>query len=243
MKSEVLKELPAKQRNDLFVELTATEKKEYQKLLKEMFGHWKSEGKPSVKHMPKLQGFLIEKKLPRLFELIDEFLDNDKPILIFCNYIEPLKKILAQYGDKAAILTGSMKKEDRQVTIERLSTGQAKIGLFSLTAGAMGIDGLQHQIDTVVFLNCDWIPANHEQAEDRTHRIGQKGQVQVYYMLCEDSIDEYMREILVEKQKVADMIVDGRLVTPVSQKSYFKEFVKKINMAYNSQFDSESVEE
>ena len=243
MKSEVLKELPAKQRNDLFVELTASEKKEYQKLLKEMFGHWKSEGKPSVKHMPKLQGFLIEKKLPRLFEMIDEFLDNDKPILIFCNYIEPLKKILAQYGDKAAILTGSMKKEDRQVTIDRLSTGQAKIGLFSLTAGAMGIDGLQHQIDTVVFLNCDWIPANHEQAEDRTHRIGQKGQVQVYYMLCVDSIDEYMREILVEKQKVADMIVDGRLVTPVSQKSYFKEFVKKINMAYNSQFDSESVEE
>lgn len=242
-KSEVLTDLPQKQRNDLYVELTQSEQKEYKTLLQEMFGHWRMDGKPSVKHMPKLQGFLIEKKLPRLYEMIDEFLDNDKPLLIFCNYIDPLKQILKKYGTAAAILTGSMKKEDRQITIEKLSTGQAKIGLFSLTAGAMGIDGLQHQIDTVVFLNCDWIPANHEQAEDRTHRIGQKSQVQVYYMLCVDTIDEYMREILQEKQAIADMIVDGGLVTPAQQKSYFKEFVKKINMIYREEFAIESSEE
>lgn len=242
MKSEVLKELPAKQRNDLFVELTPSERKDYQKLLKEMFGHWKMEGKPSVKHMPALHGFLIEKKLPRLYEMIDEFLDNDKPILIFCNYLDPLKKILKKYGSQAAMLSGAMKKEERQETIDKLSTGKAKIGLFSLTAGGMGIDGLQHQIDTVVFLNCDWVPANHEQAEDRTHRIGQKSQVQVYYMLCVDTIDEYMREILQEKQAVADLIVDGKIVTPVQQKSYFKEFVKRLNLAYKQDFDEESSE-
>lgn len=242
-KSQVLTELPAKQRNDLYVELTKDERKEYNELLRELFGKWKMDGKPSVKHMPKLQGFLIEKKLPRLMEMIDEFLDNDKPILIFSNYIAPLKFLLDHYGNTAALLTGEMSRDERQETIDKLVSGQAKIGLFSLLAAGMGIDGLQHKIDTVVFLNMDYVPANHEQAEDRTHRIGQKSQVQVYYMICDGTMDEYMRDILKEKQEVADIIVDGALVTPEKSKSYFKEFVKRLNTAYNEQFEVENVSE
>jgi SWI/SNF-related matrix-associated actin-dependent regulator 1 of chromatin subfamily A len=242
-KEQVLKELPPKQRNDLYVELSSDERKEYNKLLKELFGKWREAGRPSVQHMPKLQGFLIDKKIPRLIEMIDEYLDNDKPILIFSCYIAPLQRLLEHYGDKAAILTGSMKKEDRQVSIDRLSKGQAKIGLFSLRAAGMGIDGLQHVIDTVVFTDMGWLPAEHEQAEDRTHRIGQTHQVQSYYMICDGTIDEHMRDILKEKQAVADMIVDGALITPERNKSMFKEFVRRINIDTKQNFDIENVEE
>lgn len=242
-KDQVLKELPKKQRNDLYVELTKEEKTQYNKLLKEMFGKWKMEGKPSVQHMPKLQGFLIEKKLPRLVEMIDEFLDNDRSILIFSCYLAPLKFLTEHYGDKAALLTGEMKKEERQNSIDRLTRGDAKVGLFSLRAAGMGIDGLQKVIDTVVFLDMDWVPANHEQAEDRTHRIGQTNPVQAYYMVCDGTIDEYMRDLLKEKQEVADMIVDGALVTPDRNKSMFKEFVRRINTAYTEEFDIENVVE
>jgi SWI/SNF-related matrix-associated actin-dependent regulator 1 of chromatin subfamily A len=231
-KSEILTELPAKQRNDLYVELTKAEQKEYKELVREIFGRWKIE-KPTIGHMPKLQGFLIDKKIPRLMEMVDEFLDNDKPILIFSNYLKPLKFLAEHYGDKSAILTGEMNRTDRQAAIDRLTSGEAKVGLFSLTAAGMGIDGLQHKIDTVVFLNMDWVPANHEQAEDRTHRIGQMGQVQVYYMMCADTIDEYMRDILKEKQAIADLVVDGALITPDRQKSFFKEFVKRVSLAFN----------
>jgi SWI/SNF-related matrix-associated actin-dependent regulator 1 of chromatin subfamily A len=240
-KDQILTELPAKQRNDLYVELTKAEQKEYKELLREIFGRWRVE-KPSIGHMPKLQGFLIDKKIPRLMEMVDEFLDNDKPILIFSNYIAPLKFLHEHYGEKAAILTGEMNSKERQTSIDRLTKGEAKVGLFSLMAAGMGIDGLQHQIDTVVFLSLDWVPANHEQAEDRTHRIGQKGQVQVYYMLCADTIDEYMRDILKEKQQIADLVVDGALVTPERSKSYFKEFVKKINMVYQQDISTENLE-
>jgi len=242
-KEQVLTEMPKKQRNDLYVELTKDEKKEYNQLLREMFGKWKMDGKPSVQHMPKLQGFLIEKKLPRLIEMIDEFIDNDRSILIFSCYIKPLKALLQHYGDKAALLTGEMGRNERQQSIDRLTSKQAKVGLFSLRAAGMGIDGLQHVMDTVVFIDMGWLPAEHEQAEDRTHRIGQKSQVQAYYMICEGTIDEYMRDILKEKQDIADVIVDGALVTPQRNKSMFKEFVKRINMGYREEFDSENTEE
>ncbi len=241
-KDEVLTELPKKQRNDLYVELSKDEQKEYGKLLQEVFGKWKMDGKPSVQHMPKLQGFLIDKKLPRAIEMIDEFLDNDRSILIFSNYLAPLKFLANHYGDKAALLTGEMKRDDRQASIDRLTSGQAKVGCFSVTAAGMGIDGLQKVIDTVVFLNCDWIPATHEQAEDRTHRIGQTAQVQVYYMICPDTIDEYMRDILKEKQQIVDLIVDGALVTPANNKSFFKEFVRRISGVYNEHFIDQNVE-
>jgi len=241
-KDQVLKELPKKQRNDLYVELTKAEKKEYQQLLKEVFGQWKLSGKPSVTHMPKLQGFLIQKKIPRLMEMIDEFMDNDRSILIFSNYLDPLRFLSDHYKEKAALLTGDMNRNQRQESIDRLVNGEAKIGCFSLLAAGMGIDGLQKVIDTVVFLSLDWVPANHEQAEDRTHRIGQTNQVQAYYMLCEDTIDEYMRDILKEKQKVADLVVDGELVTPDSNKSFFKEFVRRINSVYNEHFTDENID-
>jgi SWI/SNF-related matrix-associated actin-dependent regulator 1 of chromatin subfamily A len=242
-KDQVLKELPNKQRNDLYVELTKDEKSEYNKLLKEMFGKWKMDGRPSIQHMPKLQGFLIEKKLPRLIEMIDEFIDNDRSILVFSCYIKPLKLLTEHYGDKAALLTGEMNRNVRQVSIDKLISGEAKVGLFSLRAAGMGIDGLQKVIDTVVFTDMGWLPAEHEQAEDRTHRIGQKGQVQVYYMMCEGTVDENMRDTLKEKQATADMIVDGALVTPERSKSMFKEFVKRINIEYRQQFETETLDE
>jgi len=241
-KSEVLTELPKKQRNDLYVELTKDEYKEYQTLLKEVFGRWKIE-KPSIGHMPKLQNFLIDKKIPRVMEMIDEFLDNDRSILIFSNYLTPLKFLTDHYGDKAALLTGEMKRDERQNSIDRLVSGQAKIGCFSLMAAGMGIDGLQKVIDTVVFLNMDFTPANHEQAEDRAHRIGQTNQVQAYYMICPDTIDEYMRDILRDKQQVADLIVDGELVTPENNKSFFKEFIRRINSSYNEYFTDENTDD
>jgi SWI/SNF-related matrix-associated actin-dependent regulator 1 of chromatin subfamily A len=241
-KEQILTELPSKQRNDLYVELTKAEQKEYKELLREVFGRWKVE-KPSIGHMPKLQNFLIDKKLPRVIEMIDEYLDNDKPILIFSNYLAPLKALSEQYGDTAAMLTGEMNSKERQVAIDRLTSGKAKVGLFSLMAAGMGIDGLQHKIDTVVFLNMDWTPANHEQAEDRTHRIGQTGQVQVYYIVCVDTIDEYMRDILKEKQQIADLVVDGALVTPERSKSYFKEFVKKLNTVYREDISTKNIDE
>jgi SWI/SNF-related matrix-associated actin-dependent regulator of chromatin subfamily A-like protein 1 len=231
-KEEVLPELPSKQRNELYVELTKAEHTEYQQLLNDIFGKWREAGKPSVQHMPKLQSYLIEKKLPRLIELIDEFLDNNRPILIFSCYLSPLKKLLETYGDKAAIFTGEMNKEERQVSLDRLINGEAKVGLFSLKAGGMGIDGLQKVMDTVVFCDMDWIAASHEQAEDRSHRIGQTNKVQVYYMICADTIDEYMRDILKEKQEIVSQIVDGESFQITANKSFFKEFVNKLSSSY-----------
>jgi SNF2 family DNA or RNA helicase len=233
VKKDVLTELPDKQRNDLYVEMTKEDMREYNTHLSTLFRKWRQLGKPTVAEMPAIQQFLIQKKMPKAIEVIDELLEADRGVLVFSVYIEPLKQLLKHYGDDAAMVYGQMKGKERQESIDKLSTGRAKVGLFSIGAGSMGIDGIQKQIDTVIFLDQWWVPSVHEQAEDRVHRIGQNNKVQIFYMLCENTIDEYMRGILTEKQQVIDTVVDGKLITVARDKSFFKEFVQVLQQNYS----------
>lgn len=246
VKRDVLSELPDKQRNDLYVEMSPLDTKEYNNHLNDLFRKWRQLGKPTVAEMPEIQRFLIKKKLPKAIEMIDELIESDRGVLIFSVYIEPLKYLKKHYGKDASLVYGQMKQSERQESIDDLSNGRTKVGLFSLGAGSMGIDGVQHQISTVLFLDQWWVPSVHEQAEDRIHRIGQNSKVQVFYLLCENTIDEYMRQILAEKQRVIDTVVDGKLITIKRDKSFFKEFVQLLNKNYHKQlkeFDIDGLEE
>lgn len=233
LKKEVYAELPEKQRNDLFIPLEPHERQEYTDLLHELFRTWKFQGKATVATMPKIQGFLTEKKLARAKELIDELLEeSDRSVLVFSIYIDPLKKLAKYYGSKAELLYGDTSAKERRAIVKRLAERKSRVGCVGLHSGGMGLDGLQESVDTVLFLNLDWVPAIHEQAEDRTHRIGQKKKVQVYYLCCTDTIDDDMRSILSEKQKVVDTVTDGKLLNTARNKSYFKEFVARLGNKY-----------
>ena len=65
----------------------------------------------------------------------------------------------------------------------------------------------------VAFLELDWTPARHDQAEDRCHRIGQLGAVTAYYLLAAETIDEQMAVVLQSKRGVIGAVTDGRAAT------------------------------
>ena len=52
----------------------------------------------------------------------------------------------------------------------------------------------------VAFLDLEWSPAMHDQAEDRRHRIGQRDAVTAWYLLAAETIDESMAEVLARKR-------------------------------------------
>ena len=62
----------------------------------------------------------------------------------------------------------------------------------------------------VAFLDLEWTPAMHDQAEDRCHRIGQHDAVTAWYLLAAQTIDETMLELIERKRKVVDAVTDGR---------------------------------
>ena len=62
----------------------------------------------------------------------------------------------------------------------------------------------------VAFLDLEWSPAMHDQAEDRTHRIGQRDAVTAWYLLAAETIDENMAEVLARKRGIVGAVTDGR---------------------------------
>ncbi len=62
----------------------------------------------------------------------------------------------------------------------------------------------------VVFLELDWTPAKHDQAEDRCHRIGQQDAVNAYYLLAAETVDETIATLLERKRAVIGAVTDGR---------------------------------
>ena len=62
----------------------------------------------------------------------------------------------------------------------------------------------------VAFLDLEWSPAMHDQAEDRLHRIGQRDAVTAWYLLAAETIDEQMSEVLARKRGIVGAITDGR---------------------------------
>ena len=238
LKKNVASEIPAKSREDLIVEMTSAERKQYGKYLADLFKKWNLNGRPSAAHMPAIRNFLFDLKFPRIIEFVEEMLDSGRPILVFTIHQEHAERIAKHFGENARTVTGKITNSKiRQQAIDDLIAGKAKVGVFTIIAGGMGIDGLQDVMSDVLFCDRWWVPADHEQAEDRVFRIGQTKASQMWYLTVKDSYDEIMAEVLTEKQLIIDQAVDGKtvedaVVENLRTKSVFKEVVKKLATSY-----------
>ena len=65
--------------------------------------------------------------------------------------------------------------------------------MISLKAGGTGLN--LTGADTVIHIDPWWNAAAEDQADDRTHRIGQKRNVEVIKLIAEDSIEQRVLEL------------------------------------------------
>ena len=149
-------------------------------------------------------------KLDRMKELVDDALENGRQVVIFSNWTQitnAVEKKLAGYS--LGVITGDTKDEDRQTIKDNFQEGKSKIMIG--TIGAMGT-GLTLTAGSVeIFMDEPWNKANKEQAEDRCHRIGQNSNLTIYTLMCKNTIDERIHEIVEQKGMMADAIVDGKI--------------------------------
>lgn len=148
-------------------------------------------------------------KFDRIEDMMSEITSSGGKALVFSNWTsitEPLVERLAEYNP--AVITGEtpakMRKEEEQ-RFQHDPDCKVCIG----TIGAMGTGITLTAANTVIFCDLPWHQGNKEQAEDRAHRIGTKGTVNVIYLCCKGTIDEKIGEIVDSKGKMADMLVDG----------------------------------
>jgi SWI/SNF-related matrix-associated actin-dependent regulator 1 of chromatin subfamily A len=129
-------------------------------------------------------------------------------IVVFAHHRDVVSEIAAGFEDAAVTLTGEDTPEARQAAVDRFQTDPA-CTLFVGSIRAAGLGLTLTASAHVVFAELDWVPANMTQAEDRTHRIGQRESVLVQHLVLQDSLDSRMARMLIKKQRVLDEALDS----------------------------------
>ena len=92
--------------------------------------------------------------------------------------------------------------------MQAFQAGEAQLLVCATRVAGQGIT--LTRASNVAFLDLEWTPAMHDQAEDRCHRIGQHDAVTAWYLLAARTIDETMLELIERKRRVVDAVTDGR---------------------------------
>lgn len=151
-------------------------------------------------------------KIDRLEELVEEAVANNKKVVIFSNWTQMTSPIYNRLSKnyKGVIITGETADVERQVNVNHFQTNPDCKFIVG-TIGAMGT-GLTLTAGTVVvFMDEPWTMANKQQAIDRCHRIGTKSNITVYTIMCKNTIDERIHEIVESKGAMADALIDGKI--------------------------------
>jgi SNF2 family DNA or RNA helicase len=150
-------------------------------------------------------------KMQRMVELVEDIAANNQKAIIFSNWTsitEVAVKLLSKYNP--AYITGDVKQEERMNEVDRFQNDE-RCKVIIGTIGAMGTGLTLTSAQNVIFLDEPWTKALKDQAEDRAHRIGTKWTVSIITLMCKDTIDDRIHDLIEKKGKMSDAIIDGKL--------------------------------
>jgi SWI/SNF-related matrix-associated actin-dependent regulator of chromatin subfamily A-like protein 1 len=221
LKSEVLPQLPPKRR--VVVPVALDNKREY-RLAEEDVISWLREQPLDLSELnariaatlraerlaqlTTLQRLAARGKLNAALQWIADFLESGEPLVVFARHVDVQRAVLERFPDAAHLLgADAIGERDDAVRAFQRPDGPQLI-VCATRVAAQGIT--LTRASNVAFLELEWTPAMHDQAEDRTHRIGQRDAVTAWYLLAADTIDETMAELVEAKRSHISAVTDGR---------------------------------
>ena len=155
-----------------------------------------------------LQRLAARGKLHAALACIHDFLASGEPLVVFARHVEVQNAVLERFPD-ALHLLGRDSAPSRDATVRGFQQGQgAQLLVAATRVAGQGIT--LTRASNVAFLELEWTPAMHDQAEDRCHRIGQRDAVTAWYLLAADTIDETMARLVQRKRGIVAAVTDGR---------------------------------
>ena len=210
LKEEIL-DLPDKIITPIFLELNS---KEYKKEVGEYLD-WANENKNEsltiqLNKLMKVRQIIAKEKLNNTFELIDQCLEQDKKVIVFTNFTEPLMEIWSKYKKMAVPLYGRMNQEQRQESVDSFQNDpKTKIFVSNIKAGGVGITLTAGEV--VIFNDLSFVPSDMAQAEDRAFRIGQKKNVSCMYPIFDNTLERIIYNIVQKKKRVIDTVMGDHI--------------------------------
>lgn len=171
----------------------------------------------------------VKAKLPLFIEWAKDFIEENGKLAIFAHHKEFIGTLMQELQEFNPVkIVGGMKTEDKQKSIDTFMTNKdCKLIICSLKAAGVGIT--LTVTSYVAFLELGWAPGEHDQAEDRFHRIGQKDNVTCYYFIAENTIEETIYNLIQEKRKVfVGLMQDKHVIEENEGTNIFDDLINKL---------------
>ncbi|XP_072300496.1 SWI/SNF-related matrix-associated actin-dependent regulator of chromatin subfamily A-like protein 1 [Eucyclogobius newberryi] len=211
LKSEVLSQLPAKQRKVVTITIDGINTRTKAALsaaAKELAkGHGnKTEEKEALLVF---YNYTAEAKLQAIMEYITDMLEcGREKFLVFAHHKLVLDHITVELTKKNVSyirIDGATPSADRQLLCEKFQhSTKSYVAVLSVTAANMGLT--LHAADLVIFAELFWNPGVLLQAEDRVHRIGQTCNVNIHYLVAKGTADDHLWPLIQEKMNVLEQV-------------------------------------
>lgn len=225
LKKDVMAYLPDKIYKTIYVELTGKDKKEYEQMEKESMidrdGEDSLMASNKLTQMIRLRQLAIDPGLlgegqdldgPKtevVLDLLEEAIENEEKTVVFSTsriYIERLSKVLDKAKINYAMMHGKL-NEAQKTAAKHKFKNDPDCAVFICTLGTGG-EGINLQnASMMVFVDKSWVPGEMEQAEDRVHRDGQTKNPLIVSLVCKNTIDTDIEDVLRDKSNVITQVM------------------------------------
>ncbi len=212
LKKDVLKELPDKVRTVIPLEIN--NRAEYdlaehdlEKWAREFEGV-KNISALAIVEIEKLKQITIKGKIKACIEWIENYIETGK-LVVGCSHHSTVDALMSHFKDVAVKLDGRDSATKKQNAVESFQEDpEIKLFIGNLKAAGQGLTLTAS--DSTCTIELGWTPGEHDQFEDRVHRIGQESEsVNAYYLIADNTIENDIAQILDRKRKVLDAVLDG----------------------------------
>jgi len=223
LKADVLPQLPAKTRGVVPIELD--NEPEYRLAERDLVAWLQSQPMDLRELDAKVAAALRAERLVRLNALkllaargklhaalawIHDFCSSGERLVVFAHHREIQRALLERFPSALHIL-GEDSHTARDASLRAFQEpddAENQLIICSIEVAGHGITLTRSS--NVAFLELDWTPAKHDQAEDRCHRLGQQDTVNATYLLAAGTVDETIATLLERKRAVIGAVTDGR---------------------------------
>ena len=147
-------------------------------------------------------------RIEALFNLLDK--TNDK-VIIWTNFRHSLAEVTAhlkkKYGRMSTVgYHGAVSQADREYAITAFQNPNSDVRFFVGNQQSAGYGITLTASSTEVYYSNSYSLEQRLQSEDRAHRIGQDNTVNIIDLLVPNTVDEHVREALINKIDVASQV-------------------------------------
>ena len=205
-REDVLKELPDLIENIDWCTMGREEEKHYKEAV--MSGNFAAARRVSWN----VDNLSHSSKANRLLEIVEDAKEDGRKVIVFSFFLDTIAKVRTLLGESCMEpINGSIPPQRRQEIIDEFD--KAPAGSVLAAQIQSGGTGLNIQSASVVVL-CEpqFKPSIENQAVSRAYRMGQTRNVLVHRLLCDETVDERISELLRSKQEIFNAFADESAV-------------------------------